>query len=197
MKLWTQKELNTLSELYKEHDFKTCARLMGIPANKVKYAIGNHGFKCGRPGRFEKGNVPHHKGTHFTTAAFLATSFKKGRTALNILPVGSITTRNDKTNIAYKYIKLGPDHWKLLHRHNWEKENGPIPKNKILVFKDGNSMDCETHNLELITRAESMRRNTNRKKGSQTLKIVYQRERLRKIYELPPLTGHGKRIVNY
>jgi hypothetical protein len=46
----------------------------------------------------------------------------------------------------------------VLHRVLWEEHNGPIPKGKILIFKDGNRANVAMWNLELTTYAESKRR---------------------------------------
>jgi len=61
---------------------------------------------------------------------------------------------------SYKYICLALGSWKPLHIYNWEKTNGKIPKGHCLWFKNGDTMNCELSNLELITRAENMNRNS-------------------------------------
>ena len=40
------------------------------------------------------------------------------------------------------------------------KANGKIPKGMIVVFKDGNTMNCVIENLELISFSENMRINS-------------------------------------
>ena len=45
-----------------------------------------------------------------------------------------------------------------LHRYVWEQVNGPIPKNMIIHHKDFNRGNWSLDNLELLTRAEHMKR---------------------------------------
>jgi hypothetical protein len=56
-----------------------------------------------------------------------------------------------------------PTRYKSKHVHIWEKENGPVPEGHVVAFRDkekkGRS-DISIEDLELITRAENMRRNT-------------------------------------
>ncbi len=47
-----------------------------------------------------------------------------------------------------------------MHIINWEAVNGPLPKGHALVFKDGNKQNTAVENLELLSRAELMRRNS-------------------------------------
>jgi len=50
--------------------------------------------------------------------------------------------------------------WPLLQRHVWAAAHGAIPPNHVIVFKDGNRMDCRLENLACLTRRELMARNT-------------------------------------
>lgn len=51
------------------------------------------------------------------------------------------------------HIKNAEDTWVPLHRHNYEKAYGPIPKDHTLRFLDGDSFNCEPSNLIAIPRA--------------------------------------------
>lgn len=42
----------------------------------------------------------------------------------------------------------------------WEKANGSVPDNMIVVFKNKDTMNCDLSNLEIIDRKENMMRNT-------------------------------------
>jgi hypothetical protein len=112
-----------------------------------------NGWKTGRSGRFEKGNIPppsaRPKGPN-------KGSFKKGMRPHNHLPVGSKVTRSD----GYIQIKTAePNKWQLLHIMLWEKNNGPVPEGKVLSFIDDEKSNCKPENLELITRQESLQIN--------------------------------------
>lgn len=49
--------------------------------------------------------------------------------------------------------------YQLVHVLNWEAVNGKIPAGHRLRFKDGDKTNVDASNLELVTRADVMRRN--------------------------------------
>jgi hypothetical protein len=119
--------------------------------------------------QFKKGDTPTNKGkkqSEYMSAAAIektkATRFKKGNLPHNSVGIndGDIHVRKDSSGINYKWIRESLGIWKMLHVYNWEKENGPIEKGFIVTFKNKDSMNCHLSNLELITRAENMERNS-------------------------------------
>lgn len=88
------------------------------------------------------------------------TRFKKGNIPHNALEVGSEVIRVSK-GLSYYMIKV-PNQSKLVYKHTWlwEQANGAVPKGFNIVFKNGNSLDCRLENLECISNAELMERNT-------------------------------------
>jgi hypothetical protein len=50
--------------------------------------------------------------------------------------------------------------WVAVHRLVWEEANGPIPAGHKLAFRNGNKRDIQLDNLECVSDAEWMRRNT-------------------------------------
>jgi len=73
---------------------------------------------------------------------------------------GCISIRNNhKRKHYYKYIRISESNWVPLHRYIWEKANGKIPKDKVLIFINGDQMDCRLENLKLISKAENAIRN--------------------------------------
>lgn len=56
--------------------------------------------------------------------------------------------------------RLSPRDWKSIHILLWEEHVGPIPIGHCVCFKDNNKQNVVIDNLELITRAERMRRNS-------------------------------------
>lgn len=92
---------------------------------------------------------------------------KKGNTPVNYKPVGSILLVKDKEGRSYYKIKVHDkrnvpsiQNYRFLHRYVYESTHGQIPKGKIVVFKDGNTLNCHPDNLELISRVENMKRNS-------------------------------------
>lgn len=117
-------------------------------------------------GQFQPGQTPWNKGTHYVAGGRSAeTRFKPGnRTGkANTMyqPVGAERISKD----GYLQRKINDDlplqkRWRGVHIINWEAVNGPLPKGHALVFRDGNKQNTALENLELITRAALMKRNT-------------------------------------
>lgn len=123
-----------------------------------------------RDSQIKPGHIPANKGrkaseymSHSALCRSAKTRFKKGHKPANTLSNGVITIRHnhkDRNAHPYAWIRIRKAKWKMVHVWMWEKKYGRIPKNKIVVFKDGNTMNLQLSNLELITREENMRRNS-------------------------------------
>jgi len=84
-----------------------------------------------------------------------------GRAAEVYQPIGAERLSKE----GYLQRKINDDmpfknRWKGVHILVWEEENGPVPDGHIVTFKDGNKLNIAIENLELITQAENMLRNT-------------------------------------
>lgn len=120
----------------------------------------------------KKRDVPFNKGkkqTEYMSPEMIAvtarTRFKKGIVPANTNKEGNgaIVIRKDTNGRSYKYIRIEKGIWKLYHRLIWEQVNGEIPENHIVAFKDDNPLNTSIENLELITMAENMLRNSKHK----------------------------------
>ena len=118
---------------------------------------------------FKKGSTPFNKGkklSDFMSAEGIMqskkTRFQKGNEPANTHPDGdgAITLRRDTSGKLYKYIRIKKSVWKLYHRVIWEKNHGKIPPNHVVAFKDNNTQNARIENLELISMAENMYRNS-------------------------------------
>ena len=188
---WTKEEDQYLRENYPDGDTRQICRdldrsktavygrVQKLDLNKSEEAKRKYGcYLRGDEGidyRFNKGHTPANKGKKMTAEQYARvkhTFFPKGNIPKNHKPVGTIAERtNYKRGRAYLYIKIAePGIWVHLHRYNWEKVHGPVPKGMNLVFKDGNYRNCQVDNLELITREENMRRNTIHNRYPEDLK---------------------------
>lgn len=123
--------------------------------------------------RLKPGNTPINKGKKWAEylspeaqERILKTGYQKGHLPHNCKGVndGDIRIRKDSRNDAgsnnYKWIRISLGKWKMLHVVVWESVHGPVPEGYIVVFKDKDTMNCSIDNLELITRAENMIRNS-------------------------------------
>lgn len=85
--------------------------------------------------------------------------FKKGHTPLNATFDGCITLRTDNRGVKYQFIRTSKGVWEFHHRWLWELAHGKIPKDHVVAFKDGNTMNCVIENLECISKAINAVRN--------------------------------------
>ena len=80
-----------------------------------------------------------------------ASEFKPGHRPHNWKPVGSERINRD----GYIEVKIDePNTWAFKHRLVYEENYGPIPKNGIVRFLDGDRLNCSPENLVLVSRAE-------------------------------------------
>jgi hypothetical protein len=116
---------------------------------------------------FNKGAPPPNKGKKLSEYVspesiekMKATQFPKGHLPVNTKADLSVSIRADKRGVPYKFIRVAKREWIPLHRYNWIQVNGPITKKLKLVFKDGDTMNCDINNLELFSPADFMRKNS-------------------------------------
>lgn len=112
-----------------------------------------------KKGQYKKGDKPWNAGMKGLMLNDGSTCFKKGHEPHNTRKDGDISIRVSKGR-AYKWIRVAKSNWVLLHRLVWEQFNGPIPSGYNVVFKDGDTMNCQISNLELVSDADNMVRNS-------------------------------------
>jgi hypothetical protein len=127
-----------------------------------------HGIKSGETGWYQKGHEPGNKGTkleeYVTDPERVAdikrrisgTQFKKGQKPFNELPVGSIVVNDHGYKLRKKQMEGTLwERWEFLHRAVWVEHNGPIPDNMMVIFRDGNRLNCDISNLTLVSKREN------------------------------------------
>lgn len=129
----------------------------------------NYQFNEGaKKNQIKKGAVPPNKGkkqTEYMSKESIEkaskTRFKKGSTPHNTYEDWKEVLTKDSNGSFYWKIKV-PGESRLIYKNIWlwEKNYGKIPNNHAVVFKDGNTENCVIDNLECISRAELMSRNT-------------------------------------
>lgn len=129
---------------------------LSITARQMLTWKKNHGLTSGLDFRFKKGQEPANKGTKgLHNVGGNKTSFKKGQRPLNYKPVGTERV-DDEGYTLIKVSDTGKWHqrWKHKHRVLWEKENGKIPHNHVLIFADGDKSNTSLDNLILVSRKQ-------------------------------------------
>jgi len=135
-------------------------------------------FSIGNNYRFKKGQKAHNKGKkrieYMTSEAIekaKQTHFQKNHLPHNTREDGDIRIQNDNGK-DYQYIRVSLAKWKPLSHYNWEQINGPVPKGYNIVFKDGNTMNCDPLNLECISKKENMSRNSIMRYPKELIPII-------------------------
>ena len=127
--------------------------------NALKLSSGIKG------GQFQKGHIPANKGKKWSEYVSQQgqinsrkTTFQKGHIPHNHKSVGS-----ERINVdGYIEIKIKePNVFVLKHRWVWEQKYGKIPKDKMIIFLDGNKQNLDLDNLALINRKEHLTMNKN------------------------------------
>ena len=130
---------------------------------QIKTAVHNRGITSGRTGFFSKGHIPWNYETKGLTGANKG-SFKKEHIPGNCRPLGSERICSKDGYILIKVAEWDhnfnrPTRWKHKQVHVWEQENGPVPKDMVIIFRDGDKLNIEPDNLILVSRAELLRLN--------------------------------------
>lgn len=167
---WDNPDEVWLRQVYPHHAnavlasyFRRSAKAVGLKAHqmglrkaddfhRVQFQPGHATWNAGRKGWQAGGRS-------------IETQFKLGsRTGAanrNYRPVGSELIDKDG-NVIRKVSETGQRRkdWRPVHVLAWEAVNGPLPAGHIVVFIDHNNRNFTPSNLEAITRAENMRRNS-------------------------------------
>ncbi|WP_020164686.1 HNH endonuclease signature motif containing protein [Methyloversatilis discipulorum] len=177
---WTEAERELLRRLFPHYTSLAIARTMGRTVCAINGQAGKLGLQKsaehlrangGRwnpdnpkavANRFQKGLVPWNKGKHVVAGGRSAeTRFKPGSKPGNWMPIGSERVTKDGY-LQRKLTDTGypPRDWVSVHHIVWKEAGRDIPKGYRLVFKDGNRLNVVLENLELVSIADLMRRNT-------------------------------------
>lgn len=140
-------------------NFGTALTLEQIKSYKARNKLNS-----GLDGCFKKGHIPANKGKKMPKDTYEKakhTMFKKGNVPPNIVPIGTEKLRAD----GYIWVKVQNGklnkNWKLKHVLLWEKDKGPLPKDKVVTFLDGDSRNFNINNLKAISKATNARLNQN------------------------------------
>ncbi len=178
---WTAQEIKELRARFPDEPTAKLARDLGRPvaslynlAHKLRvrksaafYASPASGRTNGRQGigyRFRKGQASWNKGMKgLRTPGSEKGWFKKGAKPANTWkPIGTEVVTKDGY-VVRKVTDIGGynnNDWKFVHHLAWEKRRGPVPPGHALIFRNGNKRDFRIKNLQLLTRAQLMKKNS-------------------------------------
>ena len=104
---------------------------------------------------------PWNTGTHFVAGGRSAeTRFKPGTVPPNHKPLGSERVVDGYLQRKMTDTGYPPRDWVPVHVLIWREAHGPVPPDHAVRFKDGDRRNFDLANLECISRADLMRRNT-------------------------------------
>lgn len=161
---WTEEEKEYLASIVKDSSYKEIAKKMrdrfgyDFTDQQIKGAMARCNLTTGTMGHFRKGSTPWNKGLKGYMGVN-KTSFKKGNSPHNQLPIGSERLTKD----SYIEVKIAdPNKWELKHRLIYKQHYGEIPKGKKVIFADRNIYNFDIDNLILVTKAELLIMNNNK-----------------------------------
>lgn len=101
--------------------------------------------------------------------------------------LGTIKQKRHKSRGLMLRIKTDKG-WEALSRHNYEKHIGSIPEGYNIKFKDGDAMNCEPENLELISVSEQFSLIAKRQRKPPVIKTIKTRIAMPRTVK-PPTRG--------
>lgn len=133
---------------------------VNLSKNQLSSMIKKLGLTSGIDTRFKKGMPAHNKGKKMEIDIYSkcsGTMFKPGNKPKNTDPIGTEKILAD----GYVWVKIDDKpkvpkrkNWKQKHKLLWEREYGPVPKDSVVIFKDGDPTHIELSNLECVTRSQ-------------------------------------------
>lgn len=184
---WTDQERDVLRAMYPEYSAAECSAAMGLTVDQVQNQVHLLGLRKSREwiaararerssrpdhgGRAHQfggeGFTPWNKGMKGLQIGGKHSRFKAGQRPHTWRPVGHEVVRDGQL-----WRKVTDEHRGAKARFNfvpvavlvWTAANGPVPKGHVVRFRDGMATTVAAaitlDRLELVTRAEHMRRNS-------------------------------------
>lgn len=175
---WSDAEERALRRLYATHT----AREIGERLGRSRIAIKNKALKLGlgncvkshNAGCFKPRLVPWNKGTRYIAGGRSAeTRFQPGDKPHTWNPVGHERVSKEGY-LLRKVTDTGVTRrdYRPVHHLVWQEAGREIPPGHALVFRDGDKRNFALGNLELVTRADLMRRNSYHNYGPEIAATV-------------------------
>ena len=159
---WTTAEDAALSALYSQHSANHVARALKRSRSAIRNRVTKLGLrKRENAGRFTPGHNTWNKGMKGLDIGGKETRFKPGDMPHTWRPIGH--TRETKDGYLQRKVqdtRVTRRDYVGVHHLVWRMHGRSIPPGHALVFRDGDIRNFDINNLELVSRAELMRRNT-------------------------------------
>ena len=163
--------------LGKNNADRVMAKAFRLGLKKSSEFLSEQRKTLGQNGQFKKGLIPHNKGKKLsdaTKAKLVKTMFKSGNRPHNTLQVGAETQDKD----GYVMVKVAePNVWQYKHHVAYGE---PVPTGHKVIFLDGNKYNFERYNLQLISNAELMNRNTMHRYPPELVQLLKTLSKLKK-----------------
>jgi hypothetical protein len=166
--IWNDENEAYLKKHYPNMKAKDISVVLGIskPAIIAKAFILNLSKstefkrKVGLEGQFKVGFSPWNKGMKGVCIGGIESQFKKGHLPHNIRKNGDISIRKDKLGKYHEFIRVKKGKWIHKKIFVWQEHYGEIPKKMCIRVIDGNTMNTDISNLEMITMKENRIKNS-------------------------------------
>lgn len=151
------------------------ATKLGLRKSKAYLSKMSRAKILGVTTRFKPGHTPFNKGIKGWKAGGRSadTQFKKGAHPHSWKPIGS-ERMSKEGYLQRKLTDTGypPRDWVPVHHIIWRAAGFDIPKGYRLVFKNGDKTRIEIDNLELVSIADLLRRNSYHNYGKDIARLV-------------------------
>jgi hypothetical protein len=166
--VWTDERLERLRALYPTTTneelakiFETSERSISAAAHIYRMQKAEEHIAEHRKGQFDGSRPVWNKGMKgLLIPGSEKGFFKKGNLPHNTRHDGATTVREDNAGRPYRFVRVSLRNWVHESVLVWEAAHGKIDKNMVVRHKNGDTLDNQLDNLELITKAENMARNT-------------------------------------
>lgn len=169
---YTKEQHAFLTKYYQLYDINILTKMFNETfnenrtSNAIHKYLNDHNIHSPRDCRFKKDSIPFNKGipqSEWMSEEGMnnckVTQFNKDKTInnanYNLKAVGDEHIDSD----GYIRVKVGYDtgnkaqrFWKFKHHLVWEQHYGPVPKGHMIIFLDGNPLNCDISNLKCVAR---------------------------------------------
>lgn len=163
---WTDDEVAELRRLFPDHTAREISERTGRGVRSIELKARQLGLRKTSEWIAERARAAMADPSHPARGRTLETMFQPGHRPHTWMPIGSDRTSKEGY-LQRKTADTGCTRrdYALVHHLVWRMHGHHIPAGHALVFRDGDKRNFDINNLELVTRAELMRRNSLHRHG--------------------------------